>query len=1461
MDDGGHTAAKGGCATRPQRSLIVEELSASSSVGGGGGDGEEDIEDPFSDTVRNPQLDPHNVSNFSVRAWLSNSARFMKSRGQGDDRKFGICFRNLSVLGYATPTTDYQKTVTSAVWAATLGSLRRVVSRSESRTVPILHQFSGIVRAGEMLLVLGRPGSGCSTLLKTVAGETHGLFIDDDSHLNYQGLSLHDMQRRFRGEVIYMAEQDVHFPQLTVDETLSFAAQARPPPQDIFHDVNGKVISARLRDVAVAAFGLAEVRTTAVGSDLVKGVSGGERKRVSIAEVFLSGSSLQCWDNSTRGLDSANAIEFCNMLRVQSTTSRTTACVALYQAPQAAYEMFDKVTVLYDGRQIYFGSCKSAAAYFEHLGFERAPRQTTADFLTSLTSSERRVQAGCERSVPRTPDDFVARWKRSSAYQSMVDDISTFDLTFPLGGSVQREKMQSTQPRQATTHNRSSPYTLSFSQQVSLCVERGFQRLRHDATITITGVIVNSVMALVVGSVFYNLDESTNSFYSRSVLIFFAILLNAFASAMEILLLYGQRPIVEKQVRYAFYRPSAEAMAGLICDLPYKIGNAVFFNLVLYFMTNLRREPAAFFTFLIFTFVTTLVMSNMYRTFGALSRTLAQALVPAALIVLALIMYTGFVIPPTSMVPWFRWINYVNPIAYAFESLMINEFSDRMFGCANFVPSWPGHDGKETNRVCGVVGASLGSDIVRGEDYLRLSFGYETSHLWRNFGVIIAFTVLYLGTYLLAAEYISAQKPKGEILVFRRGHSRISQRSSDAETGGDGSPASSTFAQLTAASDDNKQTSIQKHSSTFSWRDICLDIQVNKEQRRILESVDGWIKPGTLTALLGPSGAGKTSLLDVLASRATIGIVSGQVCIDGSPRDASFQRKTGYVQQFDLHLATSTVRESLRFSALMRQPQTVTRKEKLDYAEKVIKLLEMEDYAEAVVGVPGEGLNVEQRKRLSIGVELAARPQLLIFLDEPTSGLDSQTAWSILDLLETLKKHGQTVLCTIHQPSAPLFSRFDRLLFLAPNGRPAYFGDIGPSCQTVIQYFELNGAKPCPRDGNPAEWLMEMIGCTPSSHSDVDWPAVWQHSPEHAEVHRELDKLQTSLTGTIESPTPEPYEYDEYALGWSGQLWECLKRVNLHYWRSPSYIYSKAALCILNALFLGLTFYKVDNTLQGLQSQTFSIFMLLTIFPNFVPQILPNLVTQRDLYEASEGPAKVYSWQVFLVANLATELAWSTLMSVMLFIVWYYPIGFYRNAVFTESVAERGGTMFLLLWVFLMLTTTFAFFIQAGIESAEAAGNAANGVFTFWLVFCGILVRPTAMPGFWIFMYRLSPFTYLIDAVLSVAVSQSEVRCSDIELIQFEAPKGMTCGLYMGPYIESHGGYLANGAAASGELCKYCPLAQADAFLELLDIRWDERWRNFGILLGYTVFNVLAAGVLYWLVRVPRKARRRNEGT
>jgi ATP-binding cassette, subfamily G (WHITE), member 2, PDR len=335
-----------------------------------------------------------------------------------------------------------------------------------------------------------------------------------------------------------------------------------------------------------------------------------------------------------------------------------------------------------------------------------------------------------------------------------------------------------------------------------------------------------------------------------------------------------------------------------------------------------------------------------------------------------------------------------------------------------------------------------------------------------------------LFTYLFATEFNSATDSSAEVLVFRRGHvpkhlevaEKAAKHDDEAPVAGAGTGSAGKDDTEQENEQDEQVQALAPQTDVFTWKDACYDIKIKGEPRRLLDNVSGWVKPGTLTALMGVSGAGKTTLLDVLAQRVSMGVVTGDMFVSGKPLDESFQRKTGYVQQQDLHLETTTVREALRFSAMLRQPKTVSKKEKYEFVEDVIKMLNMKDFAEAVVGVPGEGLNVEQRKLLTIGVELAAKPALLLFLDEPTSGLDSQSSWAIVSFLRKLADNGQAVLATIHQPSAILFQEFDRLLFLAKGGRTVYFGDIGHNSETLLNYFESNGAEKCGPEDNPAEY-------------------------------------------------------------------------------------------------------------------------------------------------------------------------------------------------------------------------------------------------------------------------------------------------------------------------------------------------------------------------------------------------------
>ncbi|KAK6515723.1 GTPase-activating protein [Arthrobotrys megalospora] len=1364
-------------------------------------------------TFDDPRLDPENAALFDRNLFIKRFIRSLEEQGIKHSR-CGFMFKNLGVSGVGAEI-QYQETVLSAIYS----SFRRKSGGAEKQ---ILRNFDGLVEEGEMLIVLGRPGSGCSTFLKTICGEDHGLKIADNAEVKYNGLDRKTFLKEFRGEAVYNQEQDQHFPHLTVRQTLEFAAAARTPSarvEGFARDEYAKMMTG----IIMSVLGLSHTKNTKVGNDFVRGVSGGERKRVSLAEMALAGSPIAAWDNSSRGLDSATALEFIRSLKGAAVYFGVTHAVAIYQASQSIYDIFDKVVVLYKGRQIFFGRAGRAKAYFEEMGWECPTRQTTGDFLTSVTNpSERKARSGYENKVPRTPEEFEAYWMASADRKQLLREMEEWEATHS-SEQTYGEMREARKLAQADHVRPESPYTLSIAMQIGLCTKRAYQRMWMDLTSTVTHSVGNVVMALIIGSIFFGAPQSTASFFSKTGLLFFAILLNALGSITEINMLYEQRPIVHKHNSYAFYHPWTEAAAGIVSDIPVKFVAAVAFNVVIYFLGGLSYEASKFFIFFLFTFITTLAMSAIFRTMAAATKTISQAMALAGIMVLAIVIYTGYTITPPYQRKWFFWISYINPVRYAYEALLVNEVHGLVYECANLVPPY----GTGNNFACAVPGAVPGSTVVSGEAWASASFEYSYSHLWRNFGIVVAFLLFFWALYFAATEWNSRGGGSAEFLVYRRGHAPASG-GGDEEGGKTGEGV---------VGEKGEEVALAEQKDVFTWRDVTLDIMVANEKRRLLDGVSGWVKPGTLTALMGVSGAGKTTLLDCLAQRMKVGVLTGDMLVNGKPLAASFQRSTGYVQQQDLHLETATVRESLRFSAILRQPASVSMEEKHQHVEDVIKMLGMEDFAEAVVGNPGEGLNVEQRKLLTIGVELAAKPDLLLFLDEPTSGLDSQSSWSIITFLRKLADSGQAVLSTIHQPSAILFQEFDRLLFLARGGRTVYFGDIGRNSLTLLNYFEGHGARKCGGDENPAEYMLEII-----NGAGKDWPEVWKGSQEAKDVQAELNRIHETMK---DQAPKESGGSREFAMPLAQQLWFVTIRVFQQYWRTPSYVYGKLLLGVASALFIGFSFYKPLSSQAGTQSLIFAVFMIMSIFSTIVQQIMPRFVIQRSLYEVRERPSKAYSWIAFIFAQIIVEIPYQIFLGVLVWASWYW-------AVFgANNPAEVDGLVLLYLIQFFIFASTFGQMLVAGLPDAATAGTLATFMFSLMLTFNGVIATPDSLPGFWIFMYRVSPLTYLVGGISGASMHSRKITCTTEELAIFPPPAGQTCASYLAPYFAAGApGYLQQDDPNSTVQCSYCTFQVSDQFLATSGIYYSQRWRNFGIVWAYVVFNIFATIVLYYLLRV-----------
>ena len=426
-------------------------------------------------------------------------------------RHVGLVFKNLTVKGLGLGAA-LQGTLSDPFLGPTraLTSLftkgKSATSKPPVRT--ILNDFTGCVRPGEMLLVLGRPGSGCSTFLKVLANQRFG-FVSVDGDVTYGGTDAKQMEKNFRGEIVYNPEDDLHYATLSVKNTLSFALKTRTPGKASRNEGESRKDYVRefLRVVA-KLFWIEHTMGTKVGDEFVRGVSGGEKKRVSIAEAMITKASTQCWDNSTRGLDASTALEYVQSLRTLTNMAHISTSVALYQAGESLYELFDKVILIDEGRCLYYGSTENAASYFEGLGFQRPARWTTADFLTSVTDlHERKVRDGYEDRIPRSAEQFEEAYRKSDAFKTTIQDVEDFEQ--------ESEALRLDRQANMSKATKQKNYTLPFYKQVTACTHRQFLVMFGDQLSLggkWGGILFQS---LIVGSLFYNMPKTSLGVFPR----------------------------------------------------------------------------------------------------------------------------------------------------------------------------------------------------------------------------------------------------------------------------------------------------------------------------------------------------------------------------------------------------------------------------------------------------------------------------------------------------------------------------------------------------------------------------------------------------------------------------------------------------------------------------------------------------------------------------------------------------------------------------------------------------------------------------------------------------------------------------------------------------------------------------------------------------------------------------------
>jgi ABC-type multidrug transport system ATPase subunit len=534
-----------------------------------------------------------------------------------------------------------------------------------------------------------------------------------------------------------------------------------------------------------------------------------------------------------------------------------------------------------------------------------------------------------------------------------------------------------------------------------------------------------------------------------------------------------------------------------------------------------------------------------------------------------------------------------------------------------------------------------------------------------------------------------------------------------------------------------------------------------KAELELLKGVTGYARPSSLTALMGGSGAGKTTFMDVLAGRKTVGRITGDILINGRPKEQStWARVCGYVEQTDIHMPRLTVRESLEFSAALRlDPIAFDARQVIANVARVMDMVDLHPIADRLVGEPGgEGLSLEQRKRLTIGVELVANPGV-IFMDEPTSGLDAKAAATVIRAVRTIANSGRTVMVTIHQPSIEIFEAFDQLLLLHRGGYVNYFGPIGDRSADLIAHLSgYTGVVPVPTGYNPATWMLEITGGAPQTMipaAPVDFTAEWPRSQLAAKTATECEAL---VADGLANAAAVSVSGGTFARGRAAQTWLLLCRFAREYWRNPAYNLTRLVMAVLQGILFGGIYYGQGNIGASDTPDVSTVFNVIglsytaSLFSGMagVMTAIPVVSTGRAVFYR-ERAVSMYGVLPYATASGLIELPFLLVQICVLFVpIIYFMVQFEADVVMFLSFTA----------MFFVSGATFTFFGQflVFLTPNDLMALLLAGAFMFfWNIFSGFGIPVKQMPAYLEWVSYVSPTSYIIQGLCSIILGNSEV--------------------------------------------------------------------------------------------------------
>ncbi|KAL1249256.1 hypothetical protein QQF64_020261, partial [Cirrhinus molitorella] len=550
-----------------------------------------------------------------------------------------------------------------------------------------------------------------------------------------------------------------------------------------------------------------------------------------------------------------------------------------------------------------------------------------------------------------------------------------------------------------------------------------------------------------------------------------------------------------------------------------------------------------------------------------------------------------------------------------------------------------------------------------------------------------------------------------------------------------------TAVQMTGVGDlnNNMSTSMSslsaRQGATVSFHNINYSVKMKSgiicnrktTQKNILIELNGIMRPG-LNAILGVTGSGKSSFLDVLAARKDPAGLSGDVLIDGAPQPPNFKCLSGYVVQDDVVMGTLTVRENLRFSAALRLPNSISQREKDEKVEKLIQELGLSKVADSRVGTQLiRGVSGGERKRTSIGMEMIIDPPVL-FLDEPTTGLDASTANSVLMLLKRMANSGRTIILSIHQPRYSIYRLFDSLTLLV-GGRMVYHGPA----QDTLDYFSQNGYT-CEPHNNPADFFLDVINGHSTAvalnklydNKELDQEQLnsflkgiedrlveeYKNSACYKETKSELEQI---IKGQDYSTRPKSRTVT-YSTSFIHQFKCVLKRTFRNLMMNPQTSFAQVGVMIFLSLLVGAIFFGVKGNSSGIQNRMGALFFIISNQCFSTMSSAELFITERKLF-VHEYISGYYRVSVYFLSKVLSDILFlRTIPGIIFSCLAYWMIGL-------KATAEA---FFIFLFSIVLVSytaTSMTLAISADQTVVAIAYIFINNLFVIMLIFSGLLVN------------------------------------------------------------------------------------------------------------------------------------------